>query len=99
MNESILEKIFKAARGETAPAPSAGFDARVMSALRRERTPESISVFDQLGLLFPRLAWAAVLVIALCVAADFSLAAVGLPDLTTGAAQLSDQWLFTANGF
>ena len=99
MNERKLQKLFDSARREPAPEPSPGFDARVLSALRREQPPESVFLLDQLGQLYPRLAWAAALVIALCVAADYGLAAWGVPDLAAGTALLSDQWLFTQNGF
>jgi hypothetical protein len=106
MNERKCKQLFAAARTKAAPAPSADFEAGVLRAIRGERrpeTPEMLSIFDQLNLLFPRLAWAAVAVMALSVAADFGLSAVGVPDLGDGVSQISAQWLLTRlltpNGF
>jgi hypothetical protein len=102
MNEQKLKKLFTAARNENAPAPSADFAADVLRAIRREKqipATETFLVFDQLNLLFPKLAWAAVGMIALCVATDFGLTAAGVPNLSDGVSQISSQWLFTGNGF
>ncbi len=99
MNERKLQKILEVARAEHSPAPLPGFDAGVMLAIRRERGPEAASVFDQLSLLFPRLAWASALVIAACVAGDFLSSTANMPGLTDGMARLSEQWLFTGEGF
>jgi anti-sigma-K factor RskA len=102
MNGQKLKKLFAAARNETAPAPSADFAADVLRAVRREQTVltrETFSVFDQLNLLFPKVACAAVAVIVLGVAADFGLTAAGVPDLSDGVSQISAQWLLTPTGF
>jgi anti-sigma-K factor RskA len=102
MNEQKLKKLFAAARNETAPAPSADFAADVLRAVRCEKTvpaAEAFSIFDQLNLLFPKLALAATAVIVLGVAADFGLTAAGVPDLSDGVSQVSAQWLLTPNGF
>lgn len=99
MNDRKLRQLFDTVRREPPLEPSPGFESRVLSGLRREPPVVPASLFDQLSLLFPRLAWAAVLVVALCVAADYSLDAFGMPDISAGTAQLSDQWLFTENGF
>jgi hypothetical protein len=102
MNERKLKQLFAAARNEPAPVPSEEFAADVLRAVRRERqtpAPETISLFDQLNRLFPRLAWAAAVVMVLSVAADYGLTAAGLPGLNSGLAQLSAQWLLTPNGF
>ena len=94
MNERKLQKLFAAARSEPAPAPAAGFDSRVVRAIQRELKAGPVSVFDHLDRLLPRLAWAAVLAIGLCVAGDFGLAALHLPGLSDGVAEISEQWLF-----
>ena len=60
---------------------------------------ETLSVFDQLNLLFPRIAFAAVAVIVLCVAVDFGLTAAGMPGLGHGLSQISAQWLLTPDEF
>jgi anti-sigma-K factor RskA len=102
MNEQKLIKLFAAARNETAPAPSADFAVDVLRAVRREQTVSSaktFSIFDQLNLLFPKLALAAAAVIVLGVAADFGLTAAGVPDLSDGVSQISAQWLLTPTGF
>ena len=102
MNERKWKQLFVAARNEAAPAPPAEFEANVLRAIRRERrteTPEMLSIFDQLNLLFPRLAWAAAAIIALSVVADWGLTAVGVPGLGDGVSQISAQWLLTSNGF
>jgi len=101
MNDEKLKKLFTVARGETPPAPSSGFEADVMRAIRHEPVqtgPQTVSVFDQLNLLFPKLACAAVLLIGICVAGEY-IASTYSPSLTDGVAQLSDEWLFAAKGF
>jgi hypothetical protein len=94
MNEQKLQKLFNAARDEPAQGPAAGFEARVMRALRREPRPEPFSLAEQLGELFPRLALAAAMVIGLCVAADLCLSAFVQADLSASVAEASEQWLF-----
>ena len=71
MNESKFKRLFELARGETPPVAPAGFDAQVLSAIRRERRAAPVSLWDQLGEMFPRLAVAALLVIGTCTAADY----------------------------
>jgi len=102
MNERKWKQLFASARNEPAPAPPEAFATDVLRAIRREgpaALPETSSVFDQLNLSFPRLAWAAVAVIALSVAADFGLTAAGVLDLGDGVSQISAQWLLAPNGF
>ena len=100
MNENKLKKLFEAARKETPPMPPVDFDGDVMRAIRNERRAprtEASSMFDTLGVLFPRIATAAALVIVLCVAADFGLSAANGPDLSDGIVAISEQWLFAVN--
>jgi anti-sigma-K factor RskA len=101
MNERKLKRLFASARRETAPTPPEDLAADVLRAIRREppvAVTETISIFDQLNLWFPRLALAASAVIMLCVAADFGLTAAGVPGLSDGVSQLSAQWLLTSTG-
>ena len=101
MNEQKIQKLLMAARAENPPAPPEAFAADVLRAVRREpaRAPlPAPTVFDQLNRLFPRLAWAAVLVIVLGIAVDYGLTAAGLPGVGDGVSQLSSQWLFTGTG-
>jgi hypothetical protein len=102
MNRQKLKKLFVAAQNEAAPSPSPDFAADVLRAVRLEKqiaSAETVSIFDRLNQLFPKLAWAAVTVIVLGVAVDFGLTAAGLPGLSEGVSQISSQWLFAGNGF
>ena len=101
MNERKLNQLFDAARKEAPPAPPEGFDWVVMQAVRRDGAPArpgSGSLLDQLNLLFPKLAWAAVALILLCVAGDFVSAAIS-PSLSDSVARISDQTALNADGF
>ena len=98
MNNDKIQKLFNSARKEEAPRPDGDFSAQVMRAVRSEAAPEPASVWGEVGELFPRLAVAAALVIGLCVAADFCASAIEGPDLTSGVAQLSEQWFFATKG-
>ena len=98
MNNERLRKLFRLARTETPPAPPEGFDARVLAAIRRERRAAPASLWEQLGELFPRFATAAVLVIAVCALADFYFSATQPSSLAADVTELSEQWLFAANG-
>ncbi len=101
MNDRKLKQLFHAAKQHPAPAPTEGFDLLVMQSIRTDVQPRmkrrENSLADQLNRLFPRLAFAAALMIALCVAADF-VSSTGGPSLTDSVAQLSEQWLFASNG-
>jgi hypothetical protein len=98
MNERKLKMLFAAARKEISPAPPEDFAGDVLRAIRNEsKIPEAYSIFDQLNLLFPRIALTAVAIILLCLAADYGLTAAGVPDLSDGVSQISAQWLL--NGF
>jgi hypothetical protein len=98
MNDDRLKKLFALARTETPPSAPEGFDARVLAAVRRERRAAPVSVWEQIGALFPRLAVGAALVIALCLAAEFCWSAMQPSSLAAEVSELSDQWLFAANG-
>lgn len=95
MNDRKLRKLFEAARSEPQPTPSADFAAEALRAIRRGRWPQPPSLFDELNALFPRLAWSAAVVIALCVAVDLLIPTTSLSE---DVAQVSEQWLFADNG-
>ncbi|MDB6065374.1 MAG: hypothetical protein JWR26_1582 [Pedosphaera sp.] len=97
MNDHELKKLFGLARHETPPVAPAGFDARVVSALRREQRVAPLSLWDQLEQLFPRLAIASVLAISLCIMADFGLSSLDHSSLSADVGQISEQWLFGAD--
>lgn len=99
MNERKLKQLFESARREPAPVPPADLDSRVMRAIRREPGPATLPLWDQLNALFPRVAWAAVAVIVLSLAADYGLSAAGVPGLSDGISQISAAWFLTPNGF
>ncbi len=102
MNKPRLNQLFKLARNEPAPAPPEDFAADVLRAIHHEpraAAPETLSIFDQLNLLFPRIALAAAMFIVLCVAVDWGLTAAGMPDLGDGISQISAQWLLTPDEF
>ncbi len=98
MNETKLKKLFEAVRREPAPVPADDFVTGVLRAIHRQPLSGTVSVLDQLALLFPRLAFAAVVLIGGCVAGDFLLTTLHLPGVNEGLAQLSDQWLLVGNG-
>ncbi len=102
MNERKWKQLVAAVRNEPAPVPSPEFETTVLRAIRREAPvarPGTLSLFDQLNGWFPRLAWAAVAVIALSLATDWGLTAAGVPGLGDGMTQISAQWLLIPNGF
>ena len=75
MNDQKLKQLFDAARRAPAPEPSPDFAADVLRAARQTGTApgtHSQLVFDQLNLLFPRVAWAALAVILLCGAIEWT---------------------------
>ena len=92
MNERKLKQLFGAARKETPPAPPEDFAQRVMQAVRRDAAtpPAEVTLFDQLNQLFPRIAWAAAVVLVLCVAGE--LVSSATQPSFNDVAQLSDQW-------
>ena len=98
MNVGKLQRLLLNARSAIPPVPSGDFNERVIRAIRREQRPEPFSLIDQLGEFFPRLGLAAVVLIALCAASDLCFTTFSQTDLTSGVAQLSDQWLFAAKG-
>jgi len=96
MNEQKLKRLFQAARNDAAPVPPADFAAEVLRAVHREPAcaPRSSSLFEQLNILFPRVALAAAAIIVASVAADFALTALGLPDFSDGATQAVSHVIF-----
>ena len=99
MNNDKLRKLFEAAQCQRAPEPPAGFDARVLREIHREPVGGKPGVFDQLSVLFPRLAMGCAAILLICVVAEIGMAVSGQPDIESSAAQLSEQWLFAVRGF
>lgn len=96
MNDGRLKKLFSAARHETPPEVSFNFAQSVLAAIRRRKAPRPFSLVDQLGALFPRLAAASLLVIALCAAGEFYFsAAEGTPSNDLN--QLTEELIFADN--
>jgi hypothetical protein len=90
MNDQRLKQLFSATKKEKPAEASEGFDLLVMQQIRSNPARAELSIADLLGRWFPRLALAAVAVIALCVVTEFVSTA---PTLTDSAAQLSVQEL------
>jgi hypothetical protein len=102
MNEKKIQKLFEVASKESPPGPTAGFEADVMRAVRREphtAQTEAASLFQALNALFPRAALASVLVIVACVATDYFASPRDSLSLNDEVAQASEQWLFIEGGF
>ena len=94
MSDARLKRLFSAARRAQPEALPEDFPARVMATVRREAGAQPArTVLDELDRLFPRLAWTAVLVMALCLAGDLGHSLVAGPDLADGATQWLEQWL------
>lgn len=98
MNDPRLKKLFELARGETPPAASEGFDARVLANVRREQRASAVSWWDQLGELFPRLAVASVTVMCVCALTAYFYTAMHPSSLTADLSEISDQWQLADNG-
>jgi hypothetical protein len=98
MNDEKLKKLFELARGETAPVPPEGFDARVVRALARETKDAPVSLWDQIEALFPRVVMGAALVMALCLLGDFCFSAAYPTGLSGEVNEISEQWLLGADG-
>jgi len=100
MNPKKWNQLFAAARREAAPAPAPDFAADVVRAIHnlRPQTAPAASIFDQLNVLFPRLAWAAAAIIVLSLAADWAVTAAGLPGLGEAVSGISAQWFLTSSG-
>lgn len=97
MNDKKLNHLFARARQASAPEPPPDFAHDVLRETRREtagRTMKAVSLFDQLNMLFSRIAMTAVAIIVLSLATDFALTSAGYPGLDNGVSQLSSQWLF-----
>ncbi|EEF59822.1 hypothetical protein [Pedosphaera parvula] len=94
MNDRKLKNLFEQARKEPSPRPTDGFEQNVIRALNRAETKviEEPSLWDQLGQMFPRMAVATLLIIGICMAAEFY--GPNSASLTSEAGQFTDQWFF-----
>lgn len=90
MKDHKLNQLFRALKRQTPPALPEGLDLLVMQQIRRNPARAQLTISDVLGRWFPRLAVAAVAIIALCIAGDFVYSTHG-PSLSESAAQLSIQ--------
>jgi hypothetical protein len=90
-----LERLFQSARNQPVPQPGDDFAGGVMRAIRHESRAVPIPLLEQLAVLFPRLAVGTALVITVCAAAEYCLSNVQ-SDLSTSAAEISEQWFFAA---
>ena len=90
-----LKRLFEAARKESAPTPSNTFADRVVSSLAHAQ-PETESLFDLIGLTAKRMLVPCVVLVVICVAAEF-YSPSGLPEAPADITQLTEEWLFTLN--
>ena len=94
MNEEKINKLFQAARTEAAPEAPLHFPRSVVAAIqRRSIRPLRISFSDQLAALFPRIAFAAVVIVALCTATDIYFSETDTPLAVTVEQVAADEWL------
>lgn len=101
MNDKKIRQLLTAARHDAAPTPSPDFADDVLRAVRGSKplaVPAASALSDQLNVLFPRIALAALAVMVLSLATDYGLSAAGLPALNDGMTQLSAQWFFAPGG-
>lgn len=90
MNEAKQKQLWKAARARPPVDAPSNFTAQVLRAIQRDECRSTtVSLSDQLSLLFPRLATAALLIIVTGLTFEFLVS----DDLLTQLAQASDQWL------
>jgi hypothetical protein len=95
MNERKLHNLLKAAGFNKPPEAPFDFEAQVMRQIHHEPSRQPMSLTDQLGFLFPRVAATALVLILLCLAADYIAGGLSSTDLAESAAQLSNQWLLS----
>lgn len=88
-----MKQLFAAAARVETSAATDDLPERVTRAIRREIPAPAPSLFDQIGLLLPRVAMAAAAIVAICVIVESTAAG----DLSTDVARLSEQWLFAVN--
>jgi len=98
MNDSKLQRLLQSAKNAVPPTPAGDFNDRVIRAIRREPKPKPFSLMDQLGEFFPKFGLAAAVLVVVSAAGDLCYTALTQSDLTSGVAQLSEQWLFAAKG-
>ena len=87
-NEPKIEKLFRAARLTPSVTPPKTFADKVMSQITRSSANYTIMV----DLLFPKLAWALVFVIAAFLTSEVIMNTSGLPSLTTATNKLANIW-------
>jgi hypothetical protein len=94
MKGTKQKQLFAATRAFAPVQASPNFPAQVLSAIQKsERAPAGVSLFEQLNMLFPRLAVAALVVITVALA--FQVYAAG--DIANQLAEASDEWLLPLN--
>jgi len=94
MKPDRLHVLWAAAAQAETPKPEAGFEERVLRAVRLERLAAPACLGEQIARLLPRVAVAAGLVILAGITADLALAHAAPDDLSTSLTRLSEQWLF-----
>ncbi len=98
MNDRKLKQLFETAQGEKPPVAPEDFAARVVHVIRNEARVAPHSLWDQLGELFPRLAFTATIIVACCVLGDIYFSNASSSSFSAEVNAISEQWLFAANG-
>ena len=98
MNDPKLNRLFATARRDVCPTPPEGFARGVAAAARQQIQEEPKTLWDQLGLLFPRYAMVAGALIVLCIFAEVGQKLLAGPDGSDEFTALCAQWLYTAKG-
>lgn len=94
MNENKLKQLFDVARNEAPPAVPFDFHRSVSIAVSRAgRLPNRVSLGEQLGMLFPRIAIAAAVVVTLCTAAELYMDQNEASLSATVEQVAADEWL------
>jgi hypothetical protein len=96
MNDEKLKQLFESARRESPPSPTEEFDARILRAVQRESRLTPVTFWDQLEVLFPRLAVASLLVVGICFLGDYCYSIAHPAGLMGEVSEVSEQWLFAS---
>lgn len=91
MTDDKFKRLFELARGESPPPAPDDFTRHVMAGIRRERRAAPVSLWEQIGSLFPRLAIATALVIGACALTEFYYSSIHPADLNGELGAVSEQ--------
>jgi hypothetical protein len=97
MNESKIKKLFQTAQKEVAPEAPLALSQTIVAKIRRDRREmATVSLFDLLNQLFPKVALASLLIIGACLAGDLLITEKS-SSISDDVTQITEQWLFAGN--